>query len=158
MQPSKYLQILHSTLDRVGKLLQPFLLLAFRITWGWQLAQTGWGKLANHEKVVQFFTSLGIPLPAFNAWFVGGVELVGGILLVLGLFSRPAALIIAGNMLVAYLSVGEDRAALLGVLSDVDAFTAAAPFFFLLTAIIVLAFGPGAISVDRVIESRGRAN
>jgi putative oxidoreductase len=32
----------------------------------------------------------------------GGLELVGGLLLVLGVFTRPVALILGGEMLVAY--------------------------------------------------------
>jgi putative oxidoreductase len=45
-----------------------------------------------------------IPTPAFLSmyWFAGAIELVGGILLVLGLFTRPAALIMSGEMAFAY--------------------------------------------------------
>jgi putative oxidoreductase len=35
-------------------------------------------------------------------WFAGAIELVGGALLVLGLFTRPAALIMSGEMAFAY--------------------------------------------------------
>lgn len=43
-------------------------------------------------------------LPAFGSLFwVGGVlELVGGILILLGLFTRPVAFVLAGEMAVAY--------------------------------------------------------
>lgn len=136
----------------IGNALQPLVLLAFRLTWGSQFTATGWGKLMNHERVVGFFTGLGIPAPGFNAWFVGGVECFGGFLLLLGLCSRPVALMLAINMIVAYLSVESDRAAFFGVFSDLDAFTSAAPFFFLLTSVIVLAFGPGALSIDRLLS------
>ena len=45
-----------------------------------------------------------IPTPTFLTmyWFAGTIELVGGILLVLGLFTRPAALIMSGEMAFAY--------------------------------------------------------
>ena len=36
------------------------------------------------------------------AWFQGVIELVGGFLLALGLFTRPVAFILAGDMAVAY--------------------------------------------------------
>ncbi len=54
----------------------PFLLL-IRLYWGWQFAQTGWGKLHNLPQITTFFTSLNLPFPAFTAHFVAGVEFVG---------------------------------------------------------------------------------
>ncbi len=143
-------------LTRFGEALQQLVLLVFRLTWGWQFFQIGLGKLQNHERVVGFFTSLGIPAPAFHAWFVGGVECIGGLLLVLGLFSRPTAFILTINMTVAYLSVAEDRAAFLGVFNALDPFLTAAPFFFLLTSVIVLAFGPGRLSIDAWLARRSK--
>ncbi len=139
---------------RLGEQLQPLLLLVFRVYWGWQFFITGKGKLLNHEPVTEFFASLHIPAPGFNAWFVGGLECVGGLLLLLGLCSRPIALLLSGNMLAAYLSVPEDRQKLLQIFQDPAPFLAADPFFFLLAAVLVLAFGPGALSVDRLIASR----
>jgi putative oxidoreductase len=35
-------------------------------------------------------------------WFAGGLELIGGLLLVLGLFTSPVAFILSGEMAVAY--------------------------------------------------------
>ena len=61
----------------------PFLLLV-RLYWGWQFIETGWGKVNNIEKVTGYFTSLGLPLPAMTAMFIAGLELTGGVLLVLG--------------------------------------------------------------------------
>ena len=149
----RVLRRVDSAFELLGGWLQPLFLLAFRVTWGWQLAQAGLGKLQNHERTVSFFTGLGIPLPEMNAWFVGGAELIGGAFLLLGVLSRPTALMVTVNMLVAYLSVEEDRAALVGVFSNVEAFTAAAPFFFLLTALLILSFGPGKLSVDALIKA-----
>jgi len=41
--------------------------------------------------------------PGFDLEFIGGViELVGGALIFLGLFTRPAAIIVSGEMAVAY--------------------------------------------------------
>ena len=47
------------------------------------------------------FTRIGIPSPEIMAPFVGIVEIVCGSLLLLGLLTRPAALILIVNMLVA---------------------------------------------------------
>jgi len=130
-------------------MLQPIFLLGVRLYWGWQFTMTGWGKLHNLAKVTGFFASLGIPFPGLNAPFVAGLEFAGGILLILGLASRPIALLLTGNMLVAYLTA--DRAALFSVFSDPGKFYGAAPYTFLFACVIVLLFGPGPLSLDRLL-------
>ena len=82
----------HAIFVRVASSLQSAFLLLIRAYWGWQFAQAGWGKLHNIPHVVEFFTNLGIPAPGFNAVLVSSFELVGGILLALGLLSRITAL------------------------------------------------------------------
>lgn len=141
----------YQLLVQAGNSVQKFLLLFFRLNWGWQFFQSGQGKLTNHQSVAQFFTSLHLPFPDLTAWFVGGVECVGGILLILGLASRPVGLILTINMLVAYLSVESDRKAMFNFFKDQTPFLQADPFFFLLTAVIIFAFGAGPMSLDAVI-------
>jgi len=55
--------------------------------------------------VGEMFASLGIPLALLAAWVVALVEFVGGIALLLGLFARYAALLIAIVMVVAAVKV-----------------------------------------------------
>jgi putative oxidoreductase len=50
------------------------------------------------------FTKLEIPFPAFTATFVGGLEIVGGILLILGLRTRLVTIPFIIEMIVAMLS------------------------------------------------------
>jgi putative oxidoreductase len=128
----------------------PFLLIV-RLYWGWQMAQTGWGKLNDLGKVTGFFASLGIPAPAFTAYCISGLEFAGGILLAIGLGSRVIAFLLACDMAVAYWLA--DRAAVLSFFSDPDKFSAAAPFTFLIASLIVLIFGPGRWAVDRFFGS-----
>lgn len=133
-------------------LLQSPMLLAVRLYWGFQFAQTGWGKLQNLAKITSFFASLHIPLPAFNAPFVSTLEFVGGILLMLGLFSRPVAFLLAGNMLVAYWTA--DREALTSIFSDPGKFYVADPYTFLFASLMVLIFGAGFFAADTYIAKR----
>jgi putative oxidoreductase len=140
----------YELLVTVANFLQSPLLLALRIYFFWQLFQAGTGKLSNIEKVIGYFTSLGIPAPAANANFVAGLECFGGLLLIVGLASRPIALMVAISMFVAYWTA--DRDALMGIISDPDKFVKADPFPYLLTALIVLAFGPGLLSIDAVLK------
>ena len=122
------------------------LLLAIRIYFFWQLFQTGMGKLGNIAKVTQFFSSLGIPFPGLNAWFVGSLECFGGALLIVGLFSRPVALMVFISMTVAYVTA--DMEAFSSIISDPDKFVKADPFVYWLSALIILAFGAGLFSLD----------
>jgi putative oxidoreductase len=132
----------------VSYLQSPFLLFV-RLYWGWQLAQSGWGKLHHLPNVTEFFASLGLPMPAQMAVFIACVEFFGGIFLALGLFSRITSLVLTVNLTMAY--VLGDREALLSFFSDPDKFIAAAPFAFLIVSLIVLIFGAGRISVDTVL-------
>jgi len=132
----------------VSYLQSPFLLLV-RLYWGWQLAQSGWGKLHHLSNVGEYFATLGLPMPAQMAVFISCVELFGGIFLALGLASRITGLVLTVNLAMAY-AIG-DREALLSFFSDPDKFVAAAPFAFLMVALIVLIFGAGRISADKAI-------
>jgi putative oxidoreductase len=131
--------------------LQSPLLLLIRLAWGIQFAQTGYGKLHNIEKVTGFFTGLNIPFPMANAYLVGCTEMFGGILLTLGLFSRPTAIPLSITLIVAYITSEQEALQKLFSFTDVDPFFTAAPFLFLLASVIVLVFGPGAYSVDYLI-------
>lgn len=135
--------------ELVSHLQSPFLL-CVRLYWGWQLTQSGWGKLHNLPKVTEFFTSLNLPFPAQTAVFISCVEFFGGIFLALGLLSRLTALVLTVNLIMAYITA--DREALLSIFSDPDKFYAAAPYTFLIASLIVLIFGPGKIAVDTVLR------
>jgi putative oxidoreductase len=135
--------------------LQFLMLLAVRLYWGFQFAQTGWGKLHNLAKITGFFASLNIPFPGFTAPFVSTLEFVGGILLMLGLFSRPIALLLACNMFVAYWTA--DREALSAIFSDPGKFYVADPYTFLFASVMVLIFGSGLFAVDTLVAKRLKA-
>jgi putative oxidoreductase len=137
-----------------GATLQSAFLFVLRLYFFWQLFLTGKGKLANIGKVSEFFASLGIPLPSLNAYFIGSLECFGSLLLIIGLASRPLALLVTLSITVAYLTA--DFEAVSSIFSDPDKFVKADPFPFLLTALIVVAFGPGRFSVDALLKWRSR--
>jgi putative oxidoreductase len=139
----------HGVFLRAANACQSPLLLAVRLYWGWQFLQTGWGKAMHIPHVIEYFTSLGVPAPGLNAYFIAWLEVVGGILLALGLFSRLIALPLVIDMVVAFI-VG-DREALGAVFSDPDKLYAAAPYTFLFASLLILFFGPGKFSLDALI-------
>jgi putative oxidoreductase len=75
----RLMQINGGIAAKLNYLQSPFLL-AIRLYWGWQFAQTGWGKMHNIAKITGFFMSLNIPFPAFSACFISGLEFFGGLL------------------------------------------------------------------------------
>jgi putative oxidoreductase len=135
---------------RIANLLQAPFLLLLRLYFFWQLFETGQGKLSNIGKVIGFFRSLGIPFPRINAYFVSSLECFGSLLLIIGLASRPIALMIVISMSVAYITA--DLEAVASIVSDPDKFVKADPFTFLFAALIVLIFGPGLFSVDALLN------
>ncbi|HTV48490.1 MAG TPA: DoxX family protein [Phycisphaerae bacterium] len=142
----------HELLILVGTMLQPVVLLIVRILMGWEFYETGHGKLTHISVAIENFRGWNVPFPVFNAWFVSGLECFGGLLLLVGLLSRPIALLLAIDMIVAYLAVPDDRVTFFHAFSDPDSFTSAAPFLFLLASVLVLCFGPGIFSVDRLLQ------
>ena len=150
-----HLLVLYRRIASAFSSLQSVMLLAVRLYWGFQFAQTGWGKLHNLARITGFFTSLNIPFPGFTAPLVSTLEFVGGILLIWGLFSRPISLLLAGNMFVAYWTA--DHEALSAVLSDPGKFYVADPYTFLFASLMILIFGAGFFAFDTLVAKRLKA-
>lgn len=135
---------------KIASSFQSLLLLAVRLYWGWQFAQTGWGKLQHLPKVTTFFATLGIPTPAFSAAAISWLELVGGIGLALGLGSRFWGLLLAGDMFIAYLTAGRQN--LLSFFSDPGKFYGDDAYTFLFASLLILVFGPGKLALDYMLK------
>ncbi len=144
----------YQTFSKAASSLQSPFLLAVRLYWGWQFAQTGWGKLQHLPKVTAFFTSLGIPAPAFAAFSVSWLELLGGIFLAVGLGSRFFGFLLAADMFVAYWTAS--RPALFSIFSDPGKFYADDAYTFLFASLLILIFGPGKFAVDELLLKRTR--
>ena len=71
----------------------------------------GWQKLAVNgiEGTSGFFGQVGVPLPTLSAWVAALLEVVGGVALILGLGVPVAGLLLAADMVGAYLFVHVGR-------------------------------------------------
>lgn len=77
-------------------------LLILRVFTGLSLAfGHGINKLPPSERFVEGVADLGFPAPAFFGWAAGVSEFFGGLLLALGLLTRPSAFFIFITMMVA---------------------------------------------------------
>ena len=140
----------YEALVKTASSFQSVFLLAIRLYWGWQFAQTGWGKLQHIPKVTGFFMSLGIPAPGFSALAISWLEFVGGIALALGFGSRFWGLLLAGDMFVAYLTSGRQN--LLAIFSDPGKFYGDDAYTFFFASLLILIFGPGKFAVDFLLQ------
>jgi putative oxidoreductase len=66
----------------------------------------GAGKFVNHASEVDSFRSYGLPWPDAFVYAIGVIEVAGGLLLITGLATRLAALVLAGDMLGAIVASG----------------------------------------------------
>lgn len=74
-------------------------LLVLRVFTGLALALAhGRGKFPPSERFIDGVARMGFPLPEVFAWGAAGAELIGGLLLALGLLTRPSAALIAFTM------------------------------------------------------------
>jgi putative oxidoreductase len=133
---------------RVAERLRFLPALATRLGLGIVFVQSGWGKLHDLDKVIDFFRSLGIPFPELQAPFVASVELVCGALLLVGLATRLSSLLLTCTMAVAILTA---------ILPDVegigDFFGHIEPLYVLLFLYLAV-YGGGALSLDAILARR----
>jgi len=71
----------------VNYLQSPFIL-SVRMYWAGLFSSTGYGKIGNILRVMDFFPSLNVPYPLFNVYLVAYTYCVGGAILFAGLASR----------------------------------------------------------------------
>ncbi len=145
-------QRVNGLVERISGSLAFIAPIATRIVIGLAFFQAGTGKLRNFENVIGFFDSLGIPFPAFNAGLVATMETVGGLMLVLGLFTRFFASGLTITMIVALLTA--DTAAFLAAWGGASelAPTDVTSFTFLLFLLWLVVYGAGNLSLDALLR------
>ncbi|MEX1243162.1 MAG: DoxX family protein [Thermoanaerobaculia bacterium] len=119
-----------------------------RITVGWIFLQSGWGKLHNLPKVVEFFTELGIPAPQIQAPLAAGAEFVCGAMVLLGLATRLASLPLMVVMVVAIVTAKK------GDIHELSDLFGMAEYLYIALLAYLAAYGAGPVSVDRIFAKR----
>ncbi len=94
----------------------------------------------------------GMPVPLVSQMGLGGVlETFGGLLITLGLFTRPVAFVLSGEMAVAYFQFHAPKSLFPGVNMGMPAILYCFFFLYLVFA------GPGAWSLDGLLARRRTA-
>lgn len=112
------------------------------------------GLLFMQHGAQKLFAVLGRDTPAAAysmQWFAGVFEWWGGLLIVLGLFTRPVAFLLAGQMMVAYFLAHQPR----GWIPIENGGELALLYFVVF--LYISARGGGAFSLDGLIAARKRA-
>ena len=145
---SQTLRTLRDRLHTLARRLGPLGPTLARLTVGLVFIGTGWGKLHTLPDVTEYFTSLGIPMPGFNARLAAATEFFGGVLVLVGLCTRLAVLPMAFTMVIAILTA--KRGDIHG-LTDLVGFE---EWSYLVLFLWLAVAGAGPLSLDRLIAPR----
>lgn len=119
--------------------------LVLRLVFGYFWLETGIAKVHNLDGFTQRFVGWGIPFPAFSAGLSAWTELLGGLLLMLGLCTRLVCIPMLINMAVAIALVVSSNLMGLDDYVEADEIVYSLIFFWLLMA------GPGKASLDTLL-------
>lgn len=108
-------------------------------------AKMKWESISD---VASWFADLGIPLPTLNAYMAASFEMLGVILLALGLFTRWISIPLMFIMMVAIKTAHWEN----GFEAGNNGFEI--PLYYLIMLFTLLAFGGGKISVDEWIKAK----
>ena len=141
----------------------PNAIVAIRLMAGAVFLWEGILKFVYENQGIGRFTKLGMPFPAFTASFVGGLEIIGGMLLILGLGTRLISIAFVIEMLVAMLSTkprlflgtlplppppAPPVAGIWAVLHEIRS-----EYAQLMSSVFLLTAGPGRWSLDALKDS-----
>lgn len=134
------------SLDR----LQPLALLLMRLSLGCIMTVHGYHKVFGG---LQHFAHMvgGMGIPAWLGYLAAFTELLGGLLLIVGFFTRPAALAICIDLTVAIWKVHLHN----GLLGSPDRPGFEFPLAAATLAFALIFFGAGPIAVDHVLRGGG---
>ncbi len=147
----RYTKTFYENIISTGNFFGHLVLLIMRLYWGYAFYLAGSGKLAHVQDTAAFFSAHGIPFPEAMVYIVGGIELVGGCLLMVGFASRLACIPLIIILLTALFTVHYEPVT--KVLTNPEIFLAQAPITYLIVTMVVFVFGPGWLSLDFLIET-----
>ena len=110
-----------------------------RVVMGIIFVVWGYGKVFGGGYAIGFFTKAGIPLPEIAGPIVSFLELGGGILLIVGLFTRYLGLLFTIEFIVAAITIAN----LKGIMG------ARLEYMILIGAFLLATHGAGALAIDR---------
>lgn len=105
-------------------------------------------KLKNFDNIVQWFASIGIPMPTLNAYLATTTESLGVILLILGLGTRIIAIPLIVTMIVAIVTVHFGH----GFEAGNNGFEI--PLYYIIMLFTLIVYGGGKYSLDYFLNKK----
>lgn len=131
---------------------EQYAILLVRLSIGLFFAISGANKLfaaGGRTKMYETLVAAQIPFPRQMAFFVSGIEFIGGLLLALGLLSSPACAALLIDMIVAIVtSTLSGMPKGLSPLTWLDDFLYLPEVLYMLVLIWLTCSGPGKVSID----------
>jgi putative oxidoreductase len=119
--------------------------LVVRLPTGVILVVVSLSKFTRHQNLVDSFERYGLPWPDTAVYVAGTIELVGGVLLIIGLVTRLAAAAVTASMAVALATGGR---------VDADLYHLGLGSLLLAAALFLVWAGAGPWSVDERLVRR----
>jgi len=116
-----------------------------RLTIGYGFYEPAMKKWSDIDSVASWFDSMGIPFPTLSAYLSASTELLGVVLLTLGLFTRLISIPLMVIMVVAIISVHYTH----GFSAGNNGFEI--PLYYLLFLAIFSSYGAGKLSLDYLL-------
>ena len=108
----------------------------------------GWFGGYGLEGTAGWMDSIGLSPGILMAWLAGGAEFIGGLMLIVGLFVRPAALALAATMVVAIVLVHLEH----GLFSSNNGYEFG--LTLLVISVALLFRGAGSVSIDSALHTK----
>jgi len=94
-----------------------------------------------------------VPVGAWPVWWSGLIEFVTGVLVMVGLFSRPAAFLASGTMAVAYFWQHQPKA-LWPFDKQIGGNNGELAILFCFSFFLIVFIGPGSVALDTLLRRR----
>ncbi|WP_457750067.1 HvfX family Cu-binding RiPP maturation protein [Sulfurimonas sp.] len=131
--------------SRLSEYLKSVSLLFARLLVAYGFYEPAMMKWNDMKSVVEWFGSMGIPFPTFNAYMAASTEIVGVVLLTLGFFTRIISIPLIIIMIVAIVTVHLHN----GFSAGNNGFEI--PLYYMAFLLIFFSHGAGKFSLDRLI-------
>jgi len=131
--------------SRLSEYLQSLSLLLARFAVAYGFYEPAMMKWSDIGAVAEWFGSMGMPLPLLNAYMAATTEIVGVVLLTLGLMTRAISIPLIVVMIVAIVTVHLPH----GFAAGNNGYEI--PLYYMLFLLIFLSHGAGKFSLDRVL-------